>query len=191
MAEEAAKPRIINLLPRGGETIVDQFLSWALTIGRLLVIIVETLALSVFLYRFTVDVQIIDLHDKIEHASIIVANYKQGETTYRDLHERLSYAKEYDAKRDKSLTVMKDIIALGAGKVTFINIIVNTETVEVEATAPSATVLSIFTSSLSNYHGLQNVSVNRVENKTSSAVVTVGISAEIFGFKKKEAKTGR
>jgi hypothetical protein len=150
MAEEAQKPRVINLLPRGGETIVDQFLSWALTIGRLLVIIVETLALSVFLYRFAVDMQIIDLHDKIEHASIIVANYTEGETTYRDLHERLAYAKEYDAKKDKSLTVLKDIVSLGEGKVTFINVIVNSETVEVEATAPSASTLSLITSSLSS-----------------------------------------
>src|SRR5436309_794525 len=97
MAEKAIfKPRVINLLPQGGDNFGSQFLAWALTVGRLLVIITETLALSVFIYRFSVDMQIIDLHDKIGISSQIVANFKKGEDTYRDLHQRITYAKQYD-----------------------------------------------------------------------------------------------
>src|SRR5436190_19120898 len=114
---ESLKSHEINLLPRGGETLLDQFLSWALTVGRFLVIVTETLALSVFLYRFSIDMQIVDLHDKIDSASTIVANFKEGEDTYRDLHQRITYVKEYDASKEKMLTIMKDILALGAGKV--------------------------------------------------------------------------
>ena len=45
---EKVKKRIINLIPDKGDTLLSQFLSWALTVGRLLIIITETLALSVF-----------------------------------------------------------------------------------------------------------------------------------------------
>ncbi len=79
---EKIKKRVINLLPNKGDSLLDQFLSWALNIGRLLVIITETLALSVFLFRFSLDVQIIDLHDKIKAASRVVENFKESEETF-------------------------------------------------------------------------------------------------------------
>lgn len=176
---EITKKNTINLLPKKNDAFLTQFLGWSLTIGRLLVIVTETLALSVFLYRFSIDMQIIDLHDKIKNASIIVSNFKEGEDAYRDLHARLSFAKEYDNKKDKKLIVLQDIIEMGAGKVTFKSIIVNSEGVQIEARAQSARLLSVFTNQLKNYQEITNVSVERVENKTSSSLVTIGISADI------------
>lgn len=185
---ESTKSRIINLLPRDRETVLNQFLSWALTIGRLLVIITETLALSVFVYRFAIDVQIIDLHDKIKAESNIIFNFKAGEDMFRNLHERLAFAKEYDSSKDKELEIMKAVVTMGSGKVTFKSLIVDNEGVEIEAQAPSAAILSLFTSSLNHYPDLTNVSVNRVENRTSSALVTVSISADITGVKQTKQK---
>src|SRR6185503_21080273 len=115
----AEKKRKINLLPNKGDKLINQFLSWALSVGRLLVIITETLALSVFIFRFSLDVKIIDLHDKIKNESQIIEGFQEGETTFRDLQTRLASAKTYDTTADKSLKILKDIIDMGRNRVTF------------------------------------------------------------------------
>jgi hypothetical protein len=51
-----AKDQIsINLLDNKGKSFTEQFLDWALAIGRLLIIVTETVALAAFLYRFSID----------------------------------------------------------------------------------------------------------------------------------------
>ena len=172
------KKRSINLLPHKGDSLINQFLSWALTIGRLLIIITEGLALSVFFYRFVLDVQIIDLHDKIEAQSRIVQSFQDGEKLFRNLQARLAFAKEYDADKETTLTLLKEILDLGRNRVTFKNLVVSKDTIQIEVQAPSAQLLSLFTQELKNHPSIQQVTINRVENKTSSGIVLVGLSAE-------------
>src|SRR5713226_8720413 len=108
----------INLLPKQGEGLVTQFLSWALTVGRLLIILTETLALGTFLYRFGLDMKIVDLHDQIKTNSFIVKSFAPAEKTYRTLQNRLSLAKKYDGMSDSMPTIFNNIIGYGRGKVT-------------------------------------------------------------------------
>jgi hypothetical protein len=180
MAEKTKiKKRIINLIPDKGDNLLSQFLSWALTVGRLLIIITETLALSVFLYRFSLDVKIIDLHDKIKSASIIVESFKDGEDNYRNLQARLGFIKEYDTKKDKSLTLLQDIIELGRDRITFKNLSVTVNSIEVEAQAPSAGALTAFVQGVKSHPEISGVSVNRVQNSTAEGLITVSIIAEL------------
>ncbi|HZE87151.1 MAG TPA: hypothetical protein VE090_02985 [Methylomirabilota bacterium] len=177
--EKKKKIKSINLLPNKGDDLINDFLGWALTVGRLLIIVTETLALSVFAYRFSLDRQIIDLHDKIKTESIIVQNFKSGEDTYRNLQARLASVDQYDTLSDTTLTITKDIIDMGRNKVTFKNLIVGTNTAEIDVQAPSATSLSLFTQALKNYPNITGVSVDRVENKTSSAIINVSITGQL------------
>ena len=167
----------INLLPNKGDTMINQFLSWALTVGRFLVIITETLALSVFIYRFSLDMKIVDLHDKIKNESLIVQNFKAGEDIYRNLQARLASAKQYDTTRDDTLKILKDIIELGRNKVTFNSINVTTDSIQIQAQAQSSGILSLFTQNLRNYPKIRDISITRVENKTSSGVINIGLTA--------------
>jgi len=179
MADKVHKQRNINLLPNKGDNVVNQFLSWALNIGRLLVIITETLALSVFIYRFSIDMRLVDLHDRIENASAIVASFKTGEDTFRDLHARLTTARDYEDKSGETLNILKDIVSMGKGKITFKSLTVNTDGVDIQVQASSVGLLSKFTTDLKNYPKILNLSVNKVENKTSTAQITVAISAKL------------
>ncbi len=189
MAEKTHKKRIINLLPNRNDTLLNQFLSWSLSVGRLLVIITETLALSVFLYRFTLDMQIVDLHDKIKNESIIVNNFKDGEVIYRNLQSRLSSARQYDASDDHVVILLKDIIELGKNKITFNNISVTNDAVDIQAQAQSAGLLSLFTQALKNYPAIQGISINRVESKTSSSTIIVSITAQLKDIPKTQPAT--
>jgi hypothetical protein len=180
MAEKIkVKKRIINLIPDKGDNLLSQFLSWGLTVGRLLIIITETLALSVFLYRFSLDVKIIDLHDKIKSAKVIVENFKDSEDSFRNLQARLGFIKEYDTKKDRTLTLLQDIIELGRNRITFRNLIVSISSVEVEAQAPSADALTAFVQGIKNHPEIGNVTIDRVQNSTTEGLVTVSIIAEL------------
>ena len=167
----------INLLPDTGDTILFQFLNWALTIGRLLIILVETLALSVFLYRFSLDMQTQDLKDKIKVQRSIVQSYKSQEDTFRNLQSRLALVKKYDAQSINSPNILEEIIDKGRGHITFRNIYISNEVIRIEAQAPNVAPLTEFVNSLKTYPPVTGISIDKVENKTSSAAIIVGISA--------------
>ena len=62
----------INLFKDKNKNFFDLFIKWALSIGRVVVIATEAIALSAFLYRFSLDQQLIDLNDKIVQKQALV-----------------------------------------------------------------------------------------------------------------------
>lgn len=169
----------INLLPQKGESFVTQFLNWTLTIGRLLIIIVEMLALGTFLYRFDLDMKIVDLHDQIEAQSFIVANFEKSEENFRDIQDRLALIERYDTIGSTTTSIFSDITKLGQGKITFRNLTVETETAKIEAQAVSTAILSQFVNDLKKHPSITGVSVDKVENSASTSLISVSITATL------------
>lgn len=169
----------INLLPQKGESFVTQFLNWTLTIGRLLIILVEMLALGTFLYRFDLDMKIVDLHDKIEAQSFIVANFSKSEEAFRDIQDRLALAKQYDTVGATTTTIFTSITQLGQGKITFRTLEVGTETAKIEAQATSTAKLTQFVNELKKHPSVTAVIIDKVENNTSAAQIIVSITATL------------
>jgi len=188
----ADKTPTINLLPNSGtDSFLTQFFNWALTIGRLLIILTEMVALGTFIYRFSLDMQIVDLHDKIKAESFIVANFKDAEATFRDIQDRLATIKRYDALGTTTASTFTDIAKMGQGKVTFKDLAVTTQNVKIEVQAPSVAPLSQFINVLKNYPAISSVSIDKVENKTTSAAIVVDITAQLKpkGFIQPNAQT--
>lgn len=169
----------INLLPNKGDGLLVQFLNWALTVGRLLIILVETLALGTFLYRFTLDWQIGDLKDKIKTQRAIVTSYKPQEDVFLNLQSRLSLVKKYEEQAAGTPKILGDVVEMGRGYLTFRSLYVSGGTLRIEAQASSVAPLMEFVNALKEYPGVGALSVDKVENKTTNAVVVVGISASL------------
>ncbi len=169
----------INLVSNKEQDLFTQFINWAFTIGRLLIILVELLALGTFLYRFALDMQILDLHDQIKQNSFIVQNFKHSEQTYRNLQNRLADANHYDKTSDATVIMMQDIIEMGQGKVTFKTLQVSTEGLDIEVQASSPQSLSQFVAALKSYPAIKTLSIDKVENKTASATITLAITARL------------
>jgi len=169
----------INLLPNKGGGLIAQFLEWALNIGRLLIILTEILALGTFIYRFSLDMKIVDLHDHIKAQSFIVKNFSNNETTYRNLQSRLLITKQYDSIGTRTPNLFKDIIEMGRGHLTFKSILIGADSAKIEAQAPSSAALTAFVNSLKKHDLIQGVSIEKVENKTSSALITIGVTATL------------
>lgn len=166
----------INLLPQKGEGFVTQFLNWTLTIGRLLIILTEMIALSTFLYRFDLDMKIVDLHDKIRGQASIVGSFKSSEDNFRNLQDRLALIKQYDSYGSTTNTIFRDITNLAKGKITFRNLTVESDNAKIEASAKSSAILAQFVNELKKYPAVASVSIDKVENSASTAQINVTIS---------------
>lgn len=167
----------INLAKNRGDKFVDIFLRWALTIGRLLVIVTEALALGAFLFRFGLDRQLLDLHDKISQEQQILKLLQNNETAYRNLQDRLSLAKIITTQASTQLKTFQDISSFIPSSMTITNFSVSQTSVEISGTIDSLITLSSFINKLKNYPLISSVSLDRLDNKAQTGILTIGITA--------------
>lgn len=171
----------INLLKKGEKSFIDKFIAWALTTGRLLVIITESVALFAFTYRFSLDRQIIDLHDRIKQKQAILKLLKGNEDKFINLQNRLSTISTYSNEASEVSQNLTNLVNLIPNRFTLNQISLSANSVNINANAQSVSALTTYITSLRNYPNIQFVSLDKVENKTSSATIALGISAS---FKK-------
>ncbi len=175
----AEKVPTINLLPQKNNSFLMQFLSWTLTIGRLLIILIEIVALGTFIYRFSLDMQLVHLHDKIKSDSFIVANFKEAETTFRDIQDRLATIKHYTAIQNTTSGIFSDITTMGKGKVTFQDLNISPQSAKIDIESPSPSAIAQFIAALKQYPQFTSITINKVENNSSSAQIDVSIIASL------------
>lgn len=172
----------INLLKTGRVNLFDKFIDWALTFGRVVVIGTEVIALCAFLYRFSLDRQLVDLHDQIELKDTYVRALKTNEEKYRNLQERLTLSSTIGKSTTETVTLFKDIIGLAPTDFFVNNLRISQENIRIEASAGSVSSLTYFIDKLKKYPQVETVSLDTIENKTSRATIAVSITAQ---FKKK------
>jgi len=170
----------INLLKGEGDNFLDRFIDWALTIGRLLVILTEIIALSSFIYRFTLDRQIIDLHSKIKQEEAVISFLQNEEKTYLNLQERLGVISTYSSKQQDKIKIFQDILRFAPQGMTFTDITVSENTVNIAANFQLSSSLKEFVNSLEDYEPIKNVSIGKIENRLSNAQIVAVISADLI-----------
>ena len=109
----------INFFRNQNKSVLDQFIDWALTYGRMIVMFTEVIALGAFLFRFGLDRQLVDLHDKIKRDEQYIGAYQNNETTYRNLQNRLHVALTIDTQAKVVLQNLLTTIDNANGNVTF------------------------------------------------------------------------
>lgn len=173
------KNNSINLYRGRGITFFDKFIKWVLTFGRLIIILTEFIALCAFLYRFTLDRRLIDLKDKIEQKQLIVKSLNKNEIKFTNLQERLSSISSLENNGMATIKVVKDIVALTPKDIIYNNFVLNNERLRIDATVLSVSSLSNFIKALRNYPKIKTVSLDKIENKTSNAVIKVSVVATL------------
>lgn len=170
------KPSSINLI-RKPVNLFDSFINWALTIGRVVVIVTELVALAAFLYRFSLDRQLIDLHSKIKQEVAVVNYLKENEEKYRNLQNRLALASSFGEQGNSKVKLANDLINFSLAGVVLNNLSIQEDRIRINANLSSVSTLSSFVNSLKEYPTIQRVLIDKIENKSSSAVITVSITA--------------
>lgn len=163
----------INLLKKQG-AFLDKFVDWALTVGRLLVILTELIALSAFLYRFSLDRKLIDLHGKIKQQEAVVKTFKTSEDKYRSLQDRLALASSFSNVGTSKIKIFQDILNFAPNGVRIGNLVMYENRININAAAQNTSSLKTFINSLKTYPKLKKLSLNSIQIKiTSGLAVTL------------------
>ena len=164
----------INLAKNKQIPVLDKFLDWVLTIGRLIVIVTEVIAVIVFVYRFSLDDKLVNLHSAIKQKQAIISVLKNDEDKYRNLQQRIAVASTFSIKTIKSNQTITDIVSLIPNEIKINNLILNKDRVDLSINVISVSSLENFINSLKNYQNIKSISINNIENKPS-----VGLSVDI------------
>lgn len=167
----------INLAKNRGASVTDRVIAFALTTGRVIVILTEVIALGAFLYRFTLDQSLAKLHDHITQEIAVVNLLKSNEATFRSLQARLSLASTLGRQGIEFPKYLSDIMNFASPDITINAIALAPDGIRLEATTQSVSSLSDFVEKLKAYGPVQSVSLDRISNQTQSAILTVSITA--------------
>ena len=170
----------INLI-KSRVNILDELLKWALTVGRLLVIITELIAFSTFIYRFSLDRKLIDLHTKIKQEQAIVGNVKDREALYRNLQERISVISTITEKGNKSVKILNDVTKLTPTEITFNSFVIENNQISIDSSVQSISSLSKFIALLRDYPQASSVTINKIDNQSLTSAINVLITVKLKG----------
>ena len=170
----------INLI-KSKSNIIDDILRWALSVGRLLIILTEIVAFSTFIYRFTLDRTLIDLHDKIEQEQAIVASLKDREVTYRNLQGRLNDAAEISTNGNKNVKILNDLIEATPSEITFNSFEIGENKVSIDSNIQSISSLTNFLAIIRDYPETSSVTIDRIDNQSLTNSVNVLITIKLKG----------
>ncbi|HZJ18631.1 MAG TPA: hypothetical protein VFD45_03380 [Patescibacteria group bacterium] len=169
----------VNLVKPRHADFFANFINWALTIGRLVVIVTELIALSAFLYRFSLDRQLIDLHSKIKQEQTIVNYLKKEEDTYRNLQERLTAATTFSEISQDRVKLFNDVLLFTPQGLSFSEFTLNNDRLKIAADVESVSSLSNFVEELKKYPKIASISIDKIENRPAIGLIKVTISALI------------
>lgn len=166
----------VNLAKNRGPKLTDRILSFALTIGRVLIILTEAIALGAFLFRFGLDRQLVDLHDRISQEQAILQLLKNNETTYRSLQDRLTLEKNISNTSSETVKIVSDISSLIPTDMNLLLLSFNAGNIRIEGTVSSLISLSAFVKKLQSYSQVDRVSLDKLENKTAQGAITASLT---------------
>jgi Tfp pilus assembly protein PilN len=166
-------------LVKNKTNLLDDILRWALSFGRLLVIVVEIVAFSAFIWRFSLDRQLIDLNDKIKQEQAIIVVMKPKEIEYRNLQQRLATIKQIDIKGNKTYQILNDIIAFTPAEITYNSISIDNDEVKIDTNIQSISSLTAFVNSLKEYPGVLSVNISSIQNRSQTNSVNVIIDVKL------------
>ena len=167
----------INLAKNRGESLVDRFITFALNTGRVLIISTELIALGAFLYRFSLDQTLVQLHDSIQQQSAVVDLLKDNEKTFRGLQNRIGLSSTLTQQSNIFPQMLSDIFSFSPSDMNIHTISLAPDGVRIEATMQSVASLSNFVDKLKSYPKVNSVSLDRISNQTETATITVDITA--------------
>lgn len=168
-------------LAKGKSTLGDNIIRWALGFGRFLIIVVEIVAFSAFIYRFVLDRELVDLNDKIKAEEAIVKSLKDREAEYRNLQQRIATVKTINNTGNAKLTLLNDIIALTPQEITYDSFIADGDQIKVTINISSIPALTTYIEELQEYKQIASVTVTGIDNSSGTNTVSVDLVAKLKG----------
>lgn len=167
----------INLAKNRGESFFDRFILYALTVGRILIICTELIALGAFLYRFTLDRTLVDLHDRISQEQAVIKLLHNNEVLFRSIQDRLKLASLLLQQNSQLPEYLSTVEGFAPSDMNIHSVAIAPDGVRIQATVQSVDSLTNFVNKLKTFSPVQSVSIDRIDNQTETATITVSITA--------------
>lgn len=169
----------INLIKNTQVDFFAEFINWTLTVGRLLVIVVELIALGAFLYRFSLDRRLDEIRSVVKVKQEVVLSQKVNETKYRDLQDRLHLASNFSSMSEERSIALKDILAFTPQGMKLNSLTIGKDTISITANVQIISSIAQFVNSLKKYPDIDTLRIDSIENKPTSNTTVVNISGNL------------
>lgn len=169
----------INLLDNKGVKSSEVFLKWAVYVGRLLIILTESAALIVFISRFSIDRQLIDLNDDIKNRQAIVEYFQNSEAAFRKAQLKLSVGKANISSSSAVFNIFEYVLQQNKTDVIIKNLNVSPQSMTVTAASNTPDNLSAFTKTLRQMPETASLSIDKVETKPTNTFIAITITVQL------------
>ncbi|MBI4067713.1 PilN domain-containing protein [Candidatus Gottesmanbacteria bacterium] len=176
----------INLLKKEEfeSTFVGQFLKWALTYGRYIIIITQIVVLSVFFLRFKLDRDHVDLKESIEQKQALLASVKEIEDEVRSLQERLTQIKTIESTQYIPLNILTFLQDNTPVDITYQNISLDTGALSLSGRCQSLRSLSSLLLHLKKSNKFTEITLDDIKrNPDSSVIFQIGTKFSVESFR--------
>lgn len=158
-------PASINLVKKKEAVLFDKFIDWALSIGRLIVITTEIIAITAFLYRFSLDEKLVRLHGEIKQKQFQLSLLKNDEENFRNLQDRLALASQFSEEGASVYKIFQDIVNFTPQEIKFNEMNLRKDRTTISINVISISSLTEFVNSLKTYPRIKSVSLDNIENR--------------------------
>lgn len=156
----------INLAPKDPfyESFLGKITTWALSVGRYLVIFTELVVIVSFLSRFQLDRQVTDLNTEIVKQQRIIESYGDLEQNVRDVQKKIeNYGRLKDVRPMKE--VFEKLTEITPEDIKYQELTVTTKKISVRAHANSRQALDRYILNLQASNYFFNVVSDNISNK--------------------------
>jgi len=169
----------INLIGKSKQSFRGDFFKWSVSVGRIIIIVTELIALGALIYRFTIDRKIIDLHDQIEKAEIFVKSQEAKEADYRSIQTRLENIKTTEEETDNKISLMRDILlSISQGNFTSTNLTVDQNRISINGVAFSIFPLNNFIENLKQNENIISISLDEITSISEGIQFKLNVELE-------------
>ncbi len=173
----------INLGKKKETNTGNIFIKWAISRGRIIVIVIELLALGALGYRFFIDQKIVDLNDEIKNQQIFIQAQAQQEKQFRNLQSRIDTIQSITSDTQTKVQFLKDILSLASQSALLSNSLNLTDnTVAIDGQASSVFSLNSFVEALKKNPNVETISME--ELSTLDQGVRFRITVQLLSNKK-------
>ncbi len=201
MSKETVLPPGIQLLPEEQlhEEPLSQFLKWALTFGRYIVVFTEGIVLLVFLSRFWLDSQIIDLKQVITGKAQIVQSAQNFEKEFLQVQAKMKILQDLQKEVFSASPYFAIVEETIPQEATLTNLTINPDGVTIQGKTSSYDVVTAFEQGLKNREefvevNLSSLSREQLEGDGEGAVIftikATFVETEVIG-ESKEPPVGK
>lgn len=145
---------------------IGKFLTWALTIGRWIVIFTELIVIIAFLSRFKLDQDLADLQASIKERQAIVSASYAFENTFRSVQNRLVKVQDLENRQIGTGKILDEISRITPNTVVLKNLTFSENIFTISGNAATENSLNLFINNLSSSSFFAETNITQVSKSS-------------------------